>query len=452
MRYKTRYLRIVVIGLFSLLAPGSVFADEVLPLQTLFTNVNIFNGTEDKLYENHSVLVEGNLIKAISTGEIETNGNATVIDGQGKTLMPGIIEAHGHLGLPIPPASIGTDEDWQYVALKSSVVAKEYLDHGWTTVRDAGGMVSGIKKAIDEGVIVGPRVYSSGMFISQTSGHGDFRRFGEPHPSTLTVKPFFFRYYGHLADGVPEVRRASREELRKGAVHLKLMAGGGIASTYDPLHTTQFSVEEIKAAVDAAADWGTYVMVHAYTDKAVARAVEAGVKVIEHGQLMTEDTAIEMAKKNVWLSTQVFYAITEPTAEQINAVGDVGYNKWKSVSDGTAASIKLAKKHGIKIAFGTDLWGPAMAVGIANEFIARKEFFSNIEILKQATSINGELLRLTGKLNPYPQGPIGVIEKGAYADILVVDGNPLDEIEVLTKPKENIKVIMKDGVVYKNTL
>jgi imidazolonepropionase-like amidohydrolase len=211
-------------------------------------------------------------------------------------------------------------------------------------------------------------------------------------------------------------------------------------------------LEEIKAAVDAAADWGTYVMVHAYTDKAVARAVKAGVKVIEHGQLMTEDTAIEMAKKNVWLSTQVFYAITEPTAEQIKAVGDVGYRKWKSVSDGTAASIKLAKKHGIKIAFGTDLWGPAMAVGIANEFIVRKKFFSNFEILKQATSINGELLRLTGKLNPYPQGPIGVIEKGAYADLLVVDGNPLDEIEVLSKPKDNIKVIMKDGVIYKNTL
>jgi imidazolonepropionase-like amidohydrolase len=421
---------------------------------TLFTNVNVFDGTNDKLHMNMNVLVEGKLIKTISKEGlmITASANNTIIDGKGMTLMPGIIEAHGHLGLPIAPATIGTDEDWQYVALKSSVLARKYLDHGWTTVRDAGGMVSGIKKAIDEDVIVGPRVYPSGMFISQTSGHGDFRKFNDPHPNTLSTKPFFFRYYGHLADGVPEVRRSSREELRKGAVHLKLMAGGGISSSYDPLHTTQFSLEEIKAAVDAAKDWGTYVMVHAYTDRAISRSIQAGVKVIEHGQLMTEETAKEMAKKNVWLSTQVFYATAEPTSEQVAAVGKLGYQKWKSVRDGTIASIKLAKKHGIKIAFGTDLWGPAMNAGIANEFIARKKFFSNYEILQQATSINGELLRLTGKLNPYPQGPIGVIEKGAYADLLVINGNPLEKIELLTQPKESIKLIMKNGEIYKNTL
>ena len=446
--------KLSLIAIVLILTVGNSFAQTTPKKIVLFTNVMVFDGTSDKLLKR-DVLVEDNIITAVSKEGLMViaSENTTIIDGGGKTLMPGIIEAHGHLGLPMSPAQIGTDEDWQYVALKSSVVAKRYLDHGWTTVRDAGGMDSGIKKAIDEGVIVGPRVYSSGMFISQTSGHGDFRRFSEPHPNTQTVKPFFFRYYGHLADGVDEVYRASREELRKGAVHLKLMAGGGISSTYDPLHTTQYSLEELTAAINAAADWDTYVMVHAYTDKAVARAVKAGVKVIEHGQLMTEATAIEMAKKNVWLSTQVFYAITEPTPEQIKASGgDIAYQKWKSVSDGTATSITYAKKHGVKIAFGTDLWGPAMDVGIANEFIARKKFFTNLEILKQATSINGELLRLTGKLNPYPLGPIGVIEKGAYADLLIINGNPLNNIELLTNPKENVKVIMKDGKIYKNTL
>jgi imidazolonepropionase-like amidohydrolase len=367
--------------------------------------------------------------------------------------MPGIIEGHGHMGLPIPPGAIGTTEDWQYSGIRTVGVAKSYLDQGWTTVRDTGGMVSGIKKAIDEGHVPGPRIYSAGMFISQTSGHGDFRRYADPHPNSMADAPFWNRYYGHVADGVPEVLRAVREELRKGAVHIKVMAGGGISSAYDPIHTNQYTLEEMKAAVAAAEDWGTYVMVHAYTDQAVSRAVDAGVKVIEHGQLITEETVKKMAGNGVWLSTQVFYATQEPTPEQIAAAGgEAAYLKWKSVSDGTATSIKFSKKHGVKIAFGTDLWGPAMKVGITNEFIARKPFFSNVEILRQATSINGELLKLTGPLNPYPDGPLGVIAEGAYADILVIDGNPLENIELLTKLEKNIKLIMKNGKVYKNTL
>ena len=440
--------------IFALLVGVTEYVEaQETPASVLFTNVNVFNGIDDRLYEDHSVLVVGNLIKSISSEQITPPENTTVIDGEGMTLMPGIIEAHGHVGLPISPGEIGTTQDWQYAAIRTTGVAKRYLDHGWTTVRDVGGMVSGIKKAIDEGHVPGPRIYPSGMYVSQTSGHGDFRRYSDPHPNTMTDTPFFYQYYGHIADGVPEVQRAVREELRKGAVHIKVMAGGGISSAYDPIHTSQYSLAELQAAVEAAADWGTYVLVHAYTDKSVLRSIDAGVKVIEHGQLITEETARKMAEKDVWLSTQVLYATEEPTPEQIAAAGgETAYLKWKSVSDGTSTSIALAKKYGIKIAFGTDLWGPAMDVGIANEFMARKPFFSNAEILSQATSQNGELLQLTGPLNPYPDGPIGVIVVGAYADVLLVDGNPLENIEIMLDPNENLAVIMKDGEIYKNML
>jgi len=408
--------------------------------QTLFTNVNIFDGKSEKLSMGQDVLVEGNLIKQIGKG-LTARAGATGIKGNGRTLMPGIIEAHGHIGLPFYPGRVLGDEDWQYIGAKTTVTAQFFLDQGWTTVRDVGGPVAGIKKAIDEGAVSGPRIYPSGMFISQTSGHGDFRRFADPHPSQIVELPFFNRYFGHIADGVPEVLRATREELRKGSVHIKLMAGGGMASQYDPIHTTQYTLDEMRAAVNAAADWGTYVMVHAYTDQAISRAIDAGVKVIEHGQLMTEETAKKMADKGVWLSTQVAFVATPPTAEAIKAFGQASYLKWKRVNDGLKTSIAFAKKYKIKFAFGTDLFGDALP-RLTTEFTARKEYFSDSEILRQATSINGELLTLTGELNPYPDGPLGVIEVGAYADLLLIEGNPLENIELLTDPGKNLKVIM----------
>ena len=416
--------------------------------QTLIQNVRIFDGLNDRLTPGH-VLIENNLIKSI--GDIKSVPEGTkVIDGGGMTLMPGIIEAHGHIGLPIHLSRLGGAEDWQYIAAKTTAVAKFYLDHGWTTVRDVGGPTFGIKKAIDEGVVPGPRIYPSGMFISQTSGHGDFRQYAERHPMQLSELPFFNKHFGHVADGVPEVLRATREELRKGAVHIKMMAGGGISSQYDPLHTAQYTLEEMQAAVKAASDWDTYVMVHAYTDESVARAVKAGVKVIEHGQLITEKTAQLMAEEDVWLSIQVAYVATPPTKEAIKQFGQTSYLKWKGVNDGLSRSINLARQYELKIAFGTDLWGDEYK-RVNEEFTTRMKYFTAFEVLRQATTINGELLRLTGKLNPYPDGPIGIIKEGAYADILLVNGNPLEDISVLTKA-ENLHVIMKDGKIYKNTL
>lgn len=366
--------------------------------------------------------------------------------------MPGIIGGHEHVGLPVSPGELtGPDYDWQYLAAASAAGAKFYLDHGWTTLREAGGPSEGLRRAIDQGLVPGPRVYTAMQYISQTSGHGDMRSgYAAPHPNDLPIEPWVNQEFFRLADGVPEVRRAVRESLRRGAVHIKVMAGGGISSQYDPLHTLQYSPEEMKAAVDAAADWGTYVMVHAYTDETVRRAIEAGVKVIEHGQLITEDTARLMAKKGVWLSIQIAFLGEEPTPEQIALFGEVTAAKFRQVREGVATAIEFAEKHGVKIAFGTDLFGPRLPE-ITKEFTFRKDYFSNVEILRQATSINGELLRLTGPLNPYPDGPLGVIEEGAYADILLIDGNPIAEIELLTDPA-NIDLIMKDGDVYKNAL
>jgi imidazolonepropionase-like amidohydrolase len=440
-----------LIMLINFIIPAHAQEQQARP-QTLITNVNIFDGKADELIMGQDVLVEKNLIKEIGKN-LKANNAATVIDAKGKTLMPGIIEGHGHIGLPpVAVTDLPANADWQYIGVGAAVNAKIYLDSGWTTVRDAGGPSFGIKKAIDEGWVPGPRVYPAGRLISQTSGHADIRPgYAAPHPNDLTELPWANREFFAIADGVPEVLRSVREELRKGAVHIKLMAGGGISSQYDPIHTTQSTPAEMKAAVDAAADWGTYVMVHAYTDASVRRAIEAGVKVIEHGQLMTDETAKLVAKKGVWFSTQIAFLGEKPTPEQIKIFGEVTAAKFISVQKGLETSLKFAKKYDLKVAFGTDLWGPRI-YEITKEFTYRKKYFSNIEILKQATSLNGELLRLTGKLNPYPQGPIGVIEKGAYADLLVVDGNPLEQIELLTKPKENIKVIMKDGVIYKNTL
>jgi imidazolonepropionase-like amidohydrolase len=428
------------------------FAEEKPKPQILFTNVNVFDCKSDQLVEGMNVLIEDNLIKEVAGDDIDVHENATVINGAGRTLMPGIIEGHGHVGLPVAGDQLTEQQDWQYLAVRAAATAKFFLDNGWTTVRDAGGPTFGIKKAIDEGHVPGPRIYPSGRFISQTSGHGDFRAgYASPHPNDLPVEPFFNREFGAVADGVPEVLRATREELRKGAVHIKIMAGGGIASQYDPIHTRQYSPEEMKAIVDAAADWGTYAMVHAYTDDAVRRAIEAGVKVVEHGQLMTDETAKLAADNDVWLSTQIAFLGEEPTPEQIATFGEVTAAKFRQVRQGVDTSINYAKEYGIKIAFGTDLWGPRINE-ITSEFAYRQKYFSNVEILRQATCGNGELLQLTGPLNPYPEGPIGVIAEGAYADILLVDGNPIEDLLLLADPTENIDLVMKDGKIYKNTL
>ena len=433
-------------------APAS--GEENLRPQTLFTNVNIFDGKAEKLTLNQRVLVEGNLIRAIGDETLKARKNATLIDGGGRTLMPGLIDAHVHLSITEPVAVLRDQQDWMFWGAVSGKEAEKMLLRGFTTVRDAGGPAIGLARAIDQGKIPGPRVYPSGPVISQTSGHGEHRHYTEPHPNMPGNKPHFFnQHLEFLADGVPEVLRATREALRLGATQIKLMAGGGVSSSTDPLHTVQYLPEELEAAVKAAKDWDTYVLVHVYTDAAILRSIAAGVLSLDHATLMTERSAKAIKEADVWVVP--FFSmlgLDEQTA--IKALGPLAAPKFLAVQKGARKQMKLLKEFGIrKVGFSTDIIGDPVALTKQNnEFGYRLEAWSSHEVLMQATSLNGELMALSGKLNPYPDGPLGVIKEGAYADILLVEGNPLEDARVLENYTDNIDLIMKDGKIYKNTL
>ena len=420
--------------------------------QTLITNVNIFDGRSDQLAVGMDVLVEGNLVEEIGEG-LQASSGATVIDGGGRTLMPGLLDSHVHLMLTDHPHVSIYERSWAYVGAKAAAGAKAMLLRGFTTVRDVGGPVGGLKKAIDEGLVEGPRVLPSGPYISQTSGHADLET------SEYKLSPYFTGIpdkaeilgWGFIADGVPEVQKAAREALRTGATQLKVMAGGGVSSFYDPLHTTQYTKEELAAIVTEAAHWGTYVAVHAYTDAAVRQCIDAGVMSIEHAPFLTEKTLKLMAEEGVWMSPQAY--LFGMTPEELNIVGTPAEPKMRRVNKESTLVMELAKRYRVKISWGTDLFGPLEKQALQPlEFKARAKFFSNLEILRQATSLNAELFELSGELHPYQEGPLGVIEEGAYADLIVVDGNPLDDIEIMTDPRRNFLLIMKDGVIYKNEL
>ena len=413
----------------------------------LIQNVAVWDGTSDALKPGQEVLIKNNLILSVAPS-LNVSDDVEMIDGKGRTLMPGIIDAHIHIASPLP-ASQASKEDPAYVAALSYKVARRLLMRGWTTLRDVGGPSQGVARAIDEGHAVGPRIYPSAMFISQTSGHGDFRELTDPHPNMGGMPNAHEGRYVLIADGVPEVRRAVRESLRLGATQIKLMAGGGISSEYDPLDTVQYSPEELKAAVDAAADWHTYVTVHAYTDEAVNRALDAGVKVIEHGHLLTEPTIRRIKQDGAYLSSQSFGFVRALFANS----NIPRSSKSEMVMDGVDTLMNTAKKVGLPVAFGTDSFGSLRAYEAAvKEFTYRKRWFDDVEILKQATSHNAKLLALTGPRNPYQDGPLGVIEPGAYADLLLVNGNPLEDASILEEYETNIQLIMKDGQIYKNTL
>jgi imidazolonepropionase-like amidohydrolase len=429
-------------------------AQDEAPAQILFTNVHIFDGNNEERMAGN-VLVEGNLIKQVSADAINAP-DATVIDGGGGTLMPGLIEAHAHLSLHGNLFQIRNDFNWMYVGAKSGAEAGHMLMRGFTTARDAAGPTNGLRKVIDAGHVVGPRIYSAGPPISQTGGHFDIRGLNEPNYYFLGMAdPKQFMEWAYLADGVPEVQKAAREIFRKGSTHIKIMAGGGVATVYDPLDGLQFTPEEIRAIVVEAEKVGSYVMAHIYTSEAITIALEAGVRCIDHGMLMDEKTMKLLKKKDAFLVPSLAVGLFTP--EELAFAWPTPETKAKGarIIAGMENEVMLAKKHKVKIGFGTDFFGPtneAFAMQ-ALEFKARAKYFTPIEILRQVTSTNAAIVAMSGPMmNPYLAGPLGVIQEGAYADILIVDGNPLDDIEILGDAKSNIPLIMKAGKIYKNEL
>ncbi|MBP2453644.1 metal-dependent hydrolase family protein [Mycolicibacterium lutetiense] len=414
-----------------------------------FSNVKIFDGHSDRLSAPSNVRVKGNRIERISTDALPADPAATVIDGGGRTLMPGLIDNHWHTMLVRPPVTQLTTLDPGYLNLLAGAEANDTLMRGFTTVRDLGGPSFGLKKAIDEGVVNGPRIFPSGAIITVTSGHGDFRTPADL-PRNPGGPPSRQEELGAamVADSPDEVRMRAREQLFQGASQIKLTAGGGVSSPHSPLDVTTFTEPELRAATEAAGNWGTYVAVHAYTPQTIQQAIRAGVTCIEHAHLMDEATAKEMADKNIWLSTQPI------PAEMIGAFppGSDEAAKAKEIVEGVNNVYQLARKYKLKTAFGTDiLFSPQLAARQGALLAGLGKWFSPAETLAMATGTNGELLALSGKRSPYA-GKLGVVAEGALADLLLVDGDPLARLDLIADPERNFKVIMKDGKTYKNTL
>jgi imidazolonepropionase-like amidohydrolase len=417
---------------------------------TLFQNVRVFDGKSGNVSGPANVLVRGNTIERISAAPVAAGPGVTVIEGNGRTLMPGLIDAHWHTMLVRPTPAAILANDIGYTNLVAAAEAKDTLMRGFTTVRDLGGPAFGLKRAVDEGITPGPRIYPSGAMISITGGHGDFRQPFEV-PRVIGGPLTRGEQLGGsiIADSPDEVRTRAREQLMLGASQIKLTAGGGVASPHSPLDVSTFTEAELRAAVEAAENWGTYVTVHAYTPAAIQRAVAAGVKVIEHGHLMDEASAKLMAQKGIWLSIQPF--LDEGMAAAFPP-GSPNHARLQQVISGTDTAYALAKKYRLKTAFGTDvLFSPAQARRQGAQLVLLTRWYTPGELLTMATGTNGELLRLSGPRNPYP-GKLGVVEEGALADLLLVDGDPVENIRLIENPDKNFLVIMKDGKVYKNTL
>ena len=446
MRKAKKYLSATIVALF---LAGIASAQEPDPQVTLFTNVNVFDGVHEKLIKNANVVVTGNKISAVSTEPLAVAGGR-VIDGGGRTLMPGLIDAHWHTMFNFSPVSNTLGSSFGYLSVAAAKASGDTLMRGFTTVRDVGGNSFGVKRAIDEGIAAGPRIYPSGAYISQTAGHGDFRG-----PNDVPVNPGDALDYQQrvgetlIADGVPEVIKRTREVLRMGASQVKAMGGGGVSSLYDPLDVTEYTFEEAKAIVDVAKTWNTYVAVHINTKEAIKMWVEAGAMSMEHGFFIDDETAKLMAEKGVWWSMQPMDAEGEDAFKFESPISTAKYEDLVSKLD---IAIAAAKKYKVKTAFGTDMLFDAKLAAKQGKFLAKlKKWYTPYEALKMATSGNAELLKLSGPRDPYP-GELGVIKEGALADLILVAGNPLQNLELVADADTNFVIIMKDGVIFKNSL
>jgi imidazolonepropionase-like amidohydrolase len=439
---------IVLACLLLITAHRPVFAQDEAPTQFLFTNVNVWDGTSGGL-QKADVLIQGNLIAQVAPG-IEAPSGATVIDGGGRTLMPGLIDMHSHLCFAEGVEEANSDYDQMAMGAFTGQFMVDYLQQGFTTARDAGCNILSIARAVNRGRIPGPRLYPSGGFLSQTGGHADWGRFNE----LLGRSPSDMEFYGvgHIVNGRAEVLRAARHNLRAGATQIKIMAGGGVGSQWDPLHMTQFTEYEMRAAVEVAEDYGTYVLIHAYHDRSINRAIDAGIRVVEHGFLMSEETMIRMVEEDVALSLQAVMSIEAfANPEEITFFTPDQQEKARQVNTGAVQMLEWARKHGVLLVTGGDMFSSAYGPRQADNLIIMKDYgFAPVEILRTGTSNAAEVLSWSGGMNPYKDGPLGIIAEGAYADVILVDGDPLEDIDMIGR--DHVRVVIKDGVIYKNTL
>lgn len=414
----------------------------------LLRGARIFDGLAAQAAEGRDLLIAGRgIADIVPTGQVV--GDATVLDCRGMTLIPGLIDAHWHALLAAIPQLAAVTADVPYVHLVAAQEAQRTLLRGFTTVRDVGGPAFALKRAIDEGRFTGPRIYPSGAMISQTSGHGDFRmRSDLPRSPQSNLSQAETAGIAMIADGEAEVLRRVREQLMLGASQIKIMAGGGGASSFDPVDSLQYSEAEMRAAVGAAADWGTYVCAHVYTSGGIRRALAAGVRSIEHGQLADEDTVRMMADAGAWWSIQPFLADEDANVYQ----NPVQRSDQLRIAQGTERAFELGRKHKVRMAFGTDiLFAPERTGSQGRQLAKLARWFEPAEVLRMATSRSGELLAMSGARNPYP-GRLGVLAKGALADVIAVAGDPLADIGLIGDPDRNFRLIVKDGRIHKNTL
>lgn len=417
------------------------------PAPLLLAGARIFDGHSAQLLQGRDVLVVGERIEEL-VPRGQGPADAEIVDCSGKVIMPGLIDAHWHSLLAALPMPVAMTADIGYIHLLAAQEAERTVLRGFTSIRDAGGPSFALKRAIDEGRFPGPRIWPSGAMITQTGGHGDFRLRAEiPRGPLSPLSAAEIAGISAIADGVPEVLRRAREQLLLGASQVKIMVGGGVSSQYDPIDVQQFTTAEIRAAVDAARDWGTYVAAHVYTSEGILRAIECGVMSIEHGQLADARTAAAMAEAGAWWSLQPFLA-DEDANPQASPEAQAAQ---REIAEGTARAVELARSHGVKIALGTDiLFSPDRTWTEGRQLAKFARFMPAAEVLASATSGNAELLALSGQRSPYP-GPLGVVAAGAQADLLVLDADPLADIEIIGDPAR-MRLIMKAGAIVKETL
>jgi len=406
----------------------------------LFTGGRFLDPRRDELIDGIEVLVEDNLVKEVSDRPITTSA-AQRIDIGTRTLMPGLIDAHIHLVLTEVNLQMLADVPLTLLAAKGSVAMRAMLERGFTSLRDTGGADWGIKAAVEQRLFVGPRLFIAGQPLSQTGGHGDFRK--RTQTQTFCACCSGLTWASRVADGVPDVIKAARDELRKGADHVKLMVSGGVASQLDPLESLQYRVDEIEAAVEEATRWGTYVCAHAYSPEAIARAVRAGVRTIEHGNLIDVPTAALMAEREAFLvPTLVTYDAMRRRGRDFG-LSSYSLAKNEVVLEAGLRSLEIARNAGVKIGFGSDLLGQLQNEH-CGEFMLRGEAMSAPEVIRSATLVNAEIVRQVGKL--------GELVPDAFADLLVVDGNPYQDLGVFRNDGGRLDGIMADGRFVRNRL